>query len=187
EHVVVLADLVQRGRLAEAGHVGVFARVFLTAPGVVGVGDLFDFLIGQFAPGAVHHHAHVAGVDEQHLPAAVAQALTGVLVAGQEPQAGGDLGGVEQLARQRHHAVHHVRFQHGLADLAFAALLRAHGAVGQHHTRGAVGGQVVVDVLQPGVVGVAHGRYAELPAHVVAQALAAPVGDVERRVGEDEV
>ena len=31
------------------------------------------------------------------------------------------------------------------------------------------------------------GRRAELPALVVAQALAAPVGDVEGRVGEDEV
>src|SRR5690606_31198549 len=191
EHVVVPADLVQRGGLAEAGHVGVFAGILLAAPGVVGVGDLFDFLIGQFAPGAVHHHAHVAGIDEQHLPAAVAQSgLPDQAVAaalGQDPEAGGDPGGVAQLARQRHHAVHHVGFQHGLADLAFAALVGTHGAVGQHHARDAVGGEVVVDVLQPGVVGVAHGRHAELPARVLAQALAAPVGDVERRVGEDEV
>src|SRR5690606_5680357 len=187
----VLADVVQRGGLAEAGHVGVLTGILLAAPGVVGVGDLFDFLVGEFAPGAVHHHAHLAGVDEQHLPAAVAQLgfLYQAVVAsfGQNPEAGGDLGGVEELARQRHHAVHHVGLDHGLADFAFAALLRAHGAVGQHHARGAVGGEVVVDVLDPRIVGVAHGRYAELPAHVFAQALAAPVGDVERRVGEDEV
>src|SRR5690606_20217704 len=127
------------------------------------------------------------GIDEQHLPAPVAQAVANVLVAGQEPQAGRDLGGIEELARQGHHAVHHVGFQHGPADVTFAALVGTHGAVGQHYARGAVGGEVVVDVLQPGVVGVAHGRHAELPAHVFAQTLAAPVGDVERRVGEDEV
>jgi hypothetical protein len=43
------------------------------------------------------------------------------------------------------------------------------------------------DVLHPGVVGVARGRVAILPALVAAQALAAPVGDVEGWVGEDEV
>jgi hypothetical protein len=43
------------------------------------------------------------------------------------------------------------------------------------------------DVLHPRKVGVTDGRFAELPAFVVAQALAAPIGDVERRVGEDEV
>ena len=42
-------------------------------------------------------------------------------------------------------------------------------------------------MLHPGEVRVAHGRHAVLPALVVAQALAAPVGDVERRIREDEV
>ena len=46
---------------------------------------------------------------------------------------------------------------------------------------------MVDDVLHLGEVGVAHGRDAELPALVLAQTLAAPVGDVEGRVGEDEV
>ena len=50
-----------------------------------------------------------------------------------------------------------------------------------------VGREMINDVLHPGEVGVADGRLAELPAFVVAQAVAAPVGDVERRVGEDEV
>jgi hypothetical protein len=109
------------------------------------------------------------------------------LVAGKEPQAGGDLGGVEQLAGQGDHAVHGVGLDHGLADIAFAALVGAHRAVGQHHAGGAEGGEVPEDVLQPGVVGIAHRRHAELPARVFAQAAAAPVGDVERRVGEDVV
>src|SRR5690606_32745104 len=83
--------------------------------------------------------------------------------------------------------IYGVRFDHGLADLAFAALVGAHGAVGQHHASGAKGGEVPVDVLQPGVVGVAYRWHAELPARVLAQAVAAPVGDVEGRVGEDVV
>ena len=46
---------------------------------------------------------------------------------------------------------------------------------------------MVNDVLYPGKVGVADGWLAELPAFVVAQTVAAPVGDVERWVGEDKV
>ncbi|MCY1558263.1 hypothetical protein D9M68_951820 [compost metagenome] len=64
---------------------------------MVGVGNLLDFLIGEFPPGAIHQHAQLAGVDEQHLPAPVTQALTGGLVTGQEPQASGDLRGVKEL------------------------------------------------------------------------------------------
>lgn len=52
----------------------------------------------------------------------------------------------------------------------------------------AVGRREVVDeVLNPGVVGVADRRRAVAPAHVVGQQLAGPVGDVERRIGEDVV
>ena len=50
------------------------------------------------------------------------------------------------------------------------------------------GGREVVDeVLDPGVVGVADRRRAVAPAHVVGQQLARPVRDVERRIGEDVV
>ena len=42
-------------------------------------------------------------------------------------------------------------------------------------------------VLHPGEVGVAPGRGAVLPALVVGEPLATPVGDVERWIGQDEV
>ena len=42
-------------------------------------------------------------------------------------------------------------------------------------------------MLHPGEVGVAHGRDAVLPPPVVTQPLAAPVGNVEWRIGEDIV
>jgi len=42
-------------------------------------------------------------------------------------------------------------------------------------------------VLNPGVVGVAHGRFAVSPALVAAQQLARPVADVEGRVSQNEV
>ena len=51
----------------------------------------------------------------------------------------------------------------------------------------AVRGKMVVDVLEPSVVGVAHRGHAELPAGVLTQPIATPIGDVERRIGEDEV
>ena len=43
------------------------------------------------------------------------------------------------------------------------------------------------DVLHPGKVGVALGRRAVLPVLVMDEPFATPVGDVERRVSEDEI
>ena len=187
QDMVVRPDLLQRRRLAEARHVLIGARVRLAAPGVIGRRDLGDVLVGELLAGAVHHVPELAGVDEQHLAAPVAPAIAGVLVAGQEPEAGRNLRRVEKLARQGDHAVHHVGFDHRPADVALARLRRGHRTVGQHHARRAVRGKVVEDVLEPGVVGVADRRRAVFPAHVLAQPLAAPVGDVEGRIGEDEV
>ena len=46
---------------------------------------------------------------------------------------------------------------------------------------------MVDDVLHPSEVGVAFGRDAIFPTLVIRKSLSAPVRDVERRVGEDEV
>jgi hypothetical protein len=121
----------------------------------------------------------------------VLEVLAG-LVAGEEPEAGGDAGGEEELGRQRDDAVHQVGLDDALADLALAAGAAGERAVGHdeagHAAAAAVGRREVVDeVLDPGVVGVADGRRAVAPAHVVGQELARPVGDVERRIGEDVV
>ena len=193
--MAVFANFFERGGFAEAGNIRVIACFCLAAPGVIGFGNFPDFFVGEFAPGAVYQHAHLAGVDKEHLPAPIAQfvfqhkAIAAVF--SQDPQTSRNLCGVKKLPRQRHHAIHDScsigGFEHGLADIAFAGLVGAHRAIGQHHARHATGSQVVVDVLQPCVVGVTHGWHAELPAHVVAQAVAAPVGDIEGRVGEDVV
>ena len=50
-----------------------------------------------------------------------------------------------------------------------------------------LGGQVVQEVADPGVVGVAAGRHAPLPALVVLQQVAAPVADVEGGIGQHDV
>ena len=42
------------------------------APGVVSVGDTSDVVVGQLAMDAVHHAAHLAGINEENLAAAVA-------------------------------------------------------------------------------------------------------------------
>ena len=55
EDVAVLADLLQRRTLAEAGNVGVLARAILAALGVVSIGDAGDVVVGQLPVGAVHH------------------------------------------------------------------------------------------------------------------------------------
>ena len=46
---------------------------------------------------------------------------------------------------------------------------------------------MVDDMLHPSEVGIALRRCPELPALVVLQTLAAPIGDIERRIGEDEI
>src|SRR5665648_301776 len=191
QHAAVRRDQFRGGALAEAGHVGVAGRARLAAPGVVRTGDARDVLVAQLLVRAVDERAHLAGVDEQRLAAAVAAGAAAprpvALVARQEPQAHGDLRGVEELPGQGDHAVDEVCLHELLADLPFPALLRAHRAVGEHEAGHALRRQVVDHVLHPGEVGVAHRRRPVLPAHVVAQALAAPVAHVERRVAEDEV
>src|SRR5262245_20982679 len=119
EHVPVLAHLLQRRALAKAGHVGISARLLLAAPGVVGGGDACNVLVGQPAMRAIHHAAEFAGVDEEHVATAVAE-LAVLAVARKEPQARRDLRRVEELARQRDHAVHEVGLDQALADLALA-------------------------------------------------------------------
>ena len=48
-------------------------------------------------------------------------------------------------------------------------------------------GQMPENMLQPAIVGVADWRYAVFPAGVFTEAIAAPIGYVERWVGEDVV
>src|SRR5215212_1724160 len=64
---------------------------------------------------------------------------------------------------------------------------RGERAIGEHEACNAAWGEVVDHVLHPGEVSVADGRGAVAPAHVVSQALSAPVAHIERRVGEDNV
>src|SRR5690606_36048515 len=82
----------------------------------------------------------LARTDEQDLPTTVVAAVAArALVLRQEPQARRDLRVGEQLPRQGHHALDHIVLDHAAADLALAALLRTHGAVGQHDAGAAAG------------------------------------------------
>ena len=103
----------------------------------------------------------------------------------QEPKADGNLRAVEELAGEGDHAVDEVGLDEGLPDCPFAGLVGGHAAIGEDEAGHAVGREVVDEVLHPGEVGVAPGRDAILPAHVVV--FAEPVGVVEGRVGENVV
>ena len=109
-----------------------------SSPGVVGVRDAVDIGVGQPAVGAVLHLAQLAGVYEEDLFAAVAEAPV-PLVACEEPEADRNLGGVEELTRKRDHAVHEVGLDDVLADLALARGIGGYGAVGEHEAREACG------------------------------------------------
>jgi hypothetical protein len=67
----------------------------------------------------------------------------------------------------------------------FAGLIGTHAAVGEDEARHARWRKVMDEMLHPGKVGVAFGRHAELPAHIVV--FAEPIGIVERRIGEDVI
>ena len=66
---------------------------------MISLGDFGNILGGQFFMGAADHGAHLASVDKQGLFLTVTEAPLGIapFVLGEEPEAHGDLGGVEQL------------------------------------------------------------------------------------------
>src|SRR5215831_2202068 len=65
QHVVMATDFVECSGPAEAGYVGVLARIFVTAPSVVCVGDLCVFRIAQLSMYAVYERAHLPCIDKQ--------------------------------------------------------------------------------------------------------------------------
>lgn len=93
-------------------------------PAVVGGGDARDVGVAEVALRTVFHVAQGARVDKEGFAAA----RFGFV---QYPDAGGDLGVGEELAGQGNHCFYQVCFYQGAADVAFAAALAAHGAVGK--------------------------------------------------------
>src|SRR5947209_2035960 len=102
------ANVLERCALAEGRDVGVIASFRLAAPSVICAGHTGDVLAGELAMGAIHHNTELAGVDEEHLSAPVAEPAV-LSVPRQELEAGGDLRRIEKLAGQRDHAVDEVR------------------------------------------------------------------------------
>ena len=140
---------------------------------MVGAGDGGDVVFVEFLLRPADHGADLAGIDEEGFAFAVsivAFAINGLglFVFGQEPEADGDLGGVEELAGQGDHAVDEVVLDELLADLAFALGVGGHGAVGENEAGDAVFGEFAHHVEDPGVVGIAGGRgLVAVPASVV--------------------
>lgn len=89
--------------------------------------------------------------------------------------------------RERHHAVHEIRLNEIAPDVALAGCVRGHGAIRHHHAGRASGREVMDHMLYPGKVCIALGRGAVPPAGIVSQPITAPIGDIERWIGEDEV
>ena len=166
-------------------------RVWVVAPGVVGVGDFCDVFVGEFLLRPADHGADLAGIDEEGFAFAISITALAVFffVFGQKPKADGDLGGVEELAGQGDHAVDEVVLDELLADLAFALGVGGHGAVGEDEAGDTVFGEFAHHVEYPGVVGIAGGRgVVAVPASVVDEFVgAAPVLQVEGGIGHDVV
>ena len=93
---------------------------------------------------------------------------------------------------QRDDAVYQVGLDDFAANLAVAPGVARQAAIRHDEPSDAAAssvriGEVVDEMLDPGVVGVTDGRVAVSPPLVPAQELARPIADVERRVSEDEI
>ena len=107
---------------------------------MVGGGDARDVGVAEVALGAVFHVAQVARVNKEGFAAA----WFGFV---QQPDAGGDLGVGKELAGQGYHRFYQVGFDECAADVAFAAALAAHRAVGKQERHAPCRGEVVEHVL----------------------------------------
>mmetsp|Transcript_44311 Transcript_44311/g.78311 ORF Transcript_44311/g.78311 Transcript_44311/m.78311 type:complete len:886 (+) Transcript_44311:1866-4523(+) len=111
-------------------------------------GDVLDLRVAQLAVGTVHLGEDVAGVDEQHLVIGLA------LV--EEPQRGRQRDGIEEVGRQREHAVNEVVLDQRAADVGLGVAGIA-GRVGHHQRGTAAGLQRRGEEVDPEVVAVGHG------------------------------
>ena len=104
---------------------------------------------------------------------------------GEEPDAGGDLGVGEELSGKGDHAFNKVIFrgEEGFPNIAFAAGIGGHGAIGEEERHGAIGREVMEHVLHPGEVGVALWRGSVFPAGVPFEFAVPPFLDVEGGIG----
>ena len=176
EDVVLLCDVCGFDYGAEAFFVLEFAFLEFFE----GACEAFDVQFAEVAVLAVHHVAHVAGVDEECLAFLL-------FAAGDEPECHGDGHAVEQLGGHGHDAFDKVRLDDAFADFAFAAGLRAECSVCKHEPDFSIWSEVVNHVFNPGEVGVACRREPVLPARVVLQLFLSPVLEVERRVRHDKI
>lgn len=145
-----------------------------------GAREAFDVLFAEIAVFAVHHVAHVAGVNEERLAFLL-------FAAAYKPERDGDGDAVEELGGHGDYAFDEVRFDDAFADFAFATGLGAECAVRKDEPDFSAGREVVDHVFDPCEVRVACRRKAVLPARVFLQLFLTPVFKVEGRVRHDEV
>src|SRR4051794_10681103 len=81
----------------------------------------------------IYKRTQSASVDEERLTSPVTEMAVS-LVTGQEPQADRNLGRVEELSWQRHHAVNQIGLDDAPANLTLARLRRAHRSIGQNES-----------------------------------------------------
>ena len=145
-----------------------------------GAREAFDVLFAEVAVLAVHHVAHIAGVNEERLAFLL-------FASAYKPERDGDGDAVEELGGHGDYAFDEVRFDDAFADFAFAAGLRAESAVRKDEPDFSAGREVINHVFDPCEVRIACGRESVLPARVFLQLFLAPVLEVEGRVRHDEV
>ena len=176
EDVVLLDDVCGFDYGAEAFFVLEFAFLEFFE----GAREAFDVLFAEVAVLAVHHVAHVAGVNEERLAFLL-------FASAYKPERDRDGDAVEELGGHGDYAFDEVRFDDAFADFAFAAGLRAECAVRKNETDFSAGCEVVDHVFDPCEVRIACRREAILPTRVFLQLFLPPVLEVEGRVRHDKV
>lgn len=113
--------------------------------------------------------------------------FSGWLFFGDNPQAHRDSRTVEDLVGHGNDALDKICLDESCPDFALVVRLTGKRAVGEYHAHAVGTVEVMHHVPDPSEVRVALGRNAILPAQVLLELVAAPVREVEGRVGEDEV
>src|SRR5579859_7133575 len=121
-------DLLNFCRLAKARYVAIGPSILLAAPRVISARHLINLFVRQLLvySRSFCKLSKLAGIDEKHLTASITPFASGVLVAGEKPEAGRNRRRIKELTRQRHHAIDDIGLDHRAANFIFAGLVGRH-------------------------------------------------------------
>ena len=159
---------------------------YLGSPSLVGPSlpsrdDPIDIVRFKNTMRPIHHLPQTARIDEKNTVALVFGIFS------EQPQRHGDHRRTEKFVGKLNDALHDPCFDHGRPNRPLLRIAGERRRVRHHHGGPASLRELRLDVLKPGEVGLVPWRRTVPPPRVVGRISVGPAGQVERRVGEDDV